>query len=218
MGNIYSTINLSQVNHLASIFLLTRESFRKDVSLFIQKPIFPLHENYNDERAVMKENITLIGMPGAGKSTVGIILAKVLSKGFIDTDVLIQINQGKPLQQIMDETGYMHLREIEEEEICKVNISNHIIATGGSAVYSEKAMLHLSENSTIVFLAVDFEEVTKRIHNFDSRGIAKKEGQTFRDLFDERQKLYNTYADMAIYCNTMTQDEVAEMIAQKYLK
>src|SRR3990170_4640570 len=102
----------------------------------------------------MKTNISLIGMPGAGKSTIGIILAKILSYGFIDTDVLIQINQQKSLQQIIDESDYLNLRNIEEKEILKVNIEKHIIATGGSAVYSEKAMSHLINISRIVFLQV----------------------------------------------------------------
>ena len=102
----------------------------------------------------MKSNITLIGMPGAGKSTVGIILAKIMSFGFIDTDVLIQINRQKSLQEIIDESDYLNLRKIEEEEILKINIRNHVIATGGSAVYSEKAMSHLQSISNIVFLEV----------------------------------------------------------------
>ena len=91
----------------------------------------------------MKFNLTLIGMPGAGKSTVGIILAKNLSFGFIDTDVLIQINQQKSLQQILDESDHLNLRTIEEHEIMKLNIKNHVIATGGSAAYSTNAMSHL---------------------------------------------------------------------------
>ena len=93
----------------------------------------------------MKSNYTLIGMPGAGKSTVGIILAKFLSFGFIDTDILIQINHQKSLQEIINETDYLNLRKIEEQEILKLNVENHVIATGGSAVYSETAMKHLKE-------------------------------------------------------------------------
>ena len=112
-----------------------------------------------------KSNITLIGMPGAGKSTIGIILAKNLAYGFIDTDVLIQINQQKSLQQIIDETDHLNLRKIEAQEILKLNIQNHVIATGGSAAYSEPAMRHLETISHIVFLDVTFEELKKRIHN-----------------------------------------------------
>lgn len=162
-----------------------------------------------------KSNITLIGMPGAGKSTAGIILAKIMNLGFLDTDVLIQINRQKPLQQILDKQGHMHLRKIEEEEICKVNIENHVIATGGSAAYSGKAMLHLSKNSTIVFLEVDYDQLLKRIKNFENRGIAKSKDQTFRELFDERQALYNRYADIVIDCTNLDQEETAEIIKAK---
>ena len=104
-----------------------------------------------------KNNITLIGMPGAGKSTIGIILAKYMAFGFIDTDVLIQINYQKSLQQIMDDADYLHLRRIEETEILKINIDRHVIATGGSAVYSEKAMAHLADISRVVFLKAAYE-------------------------------------------------------------
>ena len=158
------------------------------------------------------KNITLIGMPGAGKSTVGIILAKNLSYNFLDTDILIQINQQSPLQKILDEYGYMKLREIEEEEICKVNIENAIISTGGSAVYSQKAMEHLAKNSTIIFLDVSYAEINRRIKNFTTRGIAKSEDQTFEELFEERGKLYRKYAHITIQCDEYDQDEVADKI------
>jgi shikimate kinase len=160
-----------------------------------------------------KTNITLIGMPGAGKSTIGIILAKYLTYGFIDTDILIQINHQKSLQQIMDETGYLNLRRIEEGEILKLNIDNHVIATGGSAVYSPKAMAHLKKISTIVFLQVTADILEKRIHNFATRGIAKSADQSFDALFEERRILYETYADITIDCAAMDQEEIAEIIA-----
>ncbi len=165
----------------------------------------------------MKSNVTIIGMPGAGKSTTGIILAKYLSCGFLDTDVLIQVNRKKSLQEIIDESGYLTLRKIEEEEILSINVENHVIATGGSAVYSSKAMSHCRDISTIVFLAVDFETILHRIHNFDSRGIAKAENQTFRDLFDERQVLYEKYAEWTIDCSNMTQEETAGIISKRIL-
>jgi len=136
----------------------------------------------------MQTNLTLIGMPGAGKSTVGIILAKNLSLGFIDTDVLIQINQQKSLQQILDESGHLALRAIEEAAICKLNLSR------------------------IVFLEVSFAEINRRIRNFSTRGIAKAKEQTFRELFDERQALYKTYAELTIACDGMDQEEVAQAI------
>ncbi len=161
--------------------------------------------------------MTLIGMPGAGKSTIGIILAKYMSLGFIDTDVLIQINQQKSLQEIISESDYLNLRKIEEEEILKINIQNHVIATGGSAVYSRSAMSHLRDISMIIFLKVEYEEIKKRIRNFKSRGIAKHKDQTFRDLFNERQILYHKYAELVIDCNDLDQEEIAEIILSKVL-
>jgi len=163
-----------------------------------------------------KPNLILIGMTGAGKSTVGIILAKVLSFGFIDTDVLIQINRQKSLQQILDKSDHLNLRRVEEEEILKLNVNRHVIATGGSAIYSEKAMAHLRGISTIVFLEVDFDEIERRIKNFDTRGIAKAKDQSFRELFEERQALYRRYADFRVDGNRLSQEELAEQIAAAY--
>ena len=162
----------------------------------------------------MKTNITLIGMPGAGKSTTGIILAKNMALGFIDTDVLIQINNGMSLQAILDETGYMNLRRMEETEILKLNIENHVIATGGSAAYSERAMVHLHCISRVVYLEVSYETCSRRIRNFDARGIARAPTQTFRDLFEERQILYRKYAEISVDCNLITQEEVAEEVSR----
>lgn len=164
----------------------------------------------------MKSNITLIGMPGSGKSTTGIVLAKNISFGFIDTDLLIQINCRKSLQEIINEAGHLNLRRIEEEEILKLNVNNHVIATGGSAVYSEKAMAHLRGISRIVFLEVSFDEIQRRIHNFATRGIAKSEKQTFRELYEERQALYKRYAEFTIDCNSINQEKTSEIISGKF--
>ena len=163
----------------------------------------------------MKTNLALIGMPGSGKSTTGIILAKILSYGFIDTDVLIQINQQKSLQQIIDESGHLNLRRIEEEQITRININHHVIATGGSAVYSETAMTHLLNMSTVIFLKADYQVIKKRIHNFQTRGIAKAKHQSFRELYDERQILYHKYAELTVDCNSPAQEEIAAIIARK---
>ncbi|MEI6213708.1 MAG: shikimate kinase [Desulfuromonadales bacterium] len=165
----------------------------------------------------MKSSLTLIGMPGAGKSTVGIILAKRLSYGFVDTDILIQTRCKKSLQQIIDASGHLELRRIEELEIMSLDLSHHVIATGGSAVYSEKAMAHLRSISTILFLKVSYAEIVRRIRNFSTRGIAKSVQQTFAELYDERQVLYETYADETINCSGLGQDEIAEALAALYL-
>lgn len=164
----------------------------------------------------MNENITLIGMAGAGKSTVGIILAKNLGLGFLDTDVLIQINQQRTLQDIVDRDGYIQLREIEEQEICKVNLTRHIIATGGSAIYSDQAMQHLKAISTVIFLETSYEELKRRIHNFATRGLAKAPHQSFRDLFNERDALYRRYADLSLSTESLDQDQVAQAIITQY--
>ena len=161
----------------------------------------------------MTSNLTLIGMPGAGKSTIGIILAKTLGLGFVDTDVLIQVQQGRTLQQIMNQSGYLGLRDIEAETIMNLMVRDHVIATGGSAVYSKKAMAHLGDMSTIIFLDVDMDEIQRRIHNFTTRGIAKAADQSFEALFQERHILYTRYADMVIDCRELNQDQVADKIA-----
>lgn len=156
-------------------------------------------------------------MPGAGKSTTGVILAKLLSFGFVDTDILIQQIQKKSLQDIVDETDHLNLRRIEEQEILKIHPEKHVIATGGSAVYSERAMVHLKGMSTIIFLKADFDIIKHRINNFDQRGIAKSRDQSFEELFQERQPLYEKYAQIVIDCNSITQEEAAGLIAGGFL-
>jgi shikimate kinase len=165
-----------------------------------------------------KKNIVLIGMPGAGKSTVGIILAKMTARDLLDTDVLIQLSAGRPLQQIVDSDGHMALRAIEERVIVSLHCDSHIIATGGSAVYSAAAMEHLASIGTIVFLDANLFSLRSRVRNFDSRGLAKRADQTFEDLFNERVPLYREYADLTIECAGMTQEDVSAAIIEKLPK
>lgn len=160
-------------------------------------------------------NIALIGMPGAGKSTIGVLLAKIKAMGFVDTDLLIQSQYGNRLQSIVDQEGYLALRELEERVICSMNHTEHVIATGGSAVYSEKSMSHLRTNSIIIFLDVTFDEIKRRVTDFDSRGIAMRSGQTFSDLYDERVPLYRKSADLTINCNGKNQDQITREIHRK---
>ena len=162
----------------------------------------------------MRTNITLIGMPGAGKSTTGVILAKLLSFGFMDTDLLIQLNLKRSLQDIVDKEGHLYLRKVEEEEILKINPEKYVIATGGSAVYSRMAMEYLQSVSLVVFLKADLDILKNRIRNFNQRGLAKATGQSFEDLFFERQPLYEKYAEVEIDCNIMSQEDAAELIAE----
>lgn len=162
-----------------------------------------------------KSNIILIGMPGSGKSTVGIILAKMMSKDFIDTDVLIQTSEGKTLQDIVDSEGHMVLREIEEKVLVSINADNHVISTGGSAAYSKPAMMHLSSKGVIVFLHADLATLQERVGNFETRGLAKKIDQTFEDLYFERLSLYTQYAHLTVESAGFTQEEVCgEIIRQ----
>ncbi len=160
-------------------------------------------------------NIVLIGMPGSGKSTIGIILAKFTSKDFLDTDVLIQTRTGRSLQDIVDHDGHMALRSIEEDALLSINCHNYVIATGGSAPYSEKAMLHLKKNGNIVFLDASLETLRNRIKNFDTRGLAKRPEQSFEDLFAERMALYTKYADITVDSNRLSQEEICWEITRK---
>ncbi|CAG37228.1 shikimate kinase [Desulfotalea psychrophila] len=165
-----------------------------------------------------KSNIILIGMPGSGKSTVGVILAKTLGMEFVDTDILIQSAENRTLQTIVDNEGHIVLREIEERVLLTVDHKKHIVATGGSAAYSEAAMLHLKEDGIIVFLHADLAALCARIHNYETRGIAKRPEQSFDDLFAERLALYKKYADITILSSEISQDDVVETVIREVEK
>lgn len=157
-------------------------------------------------------SIVLIGMPGAGKSTVGVMLAKLTCRSFVDTDVLIQSSQGRPLQDIVDREGHLALRAVEEQVILKIDCSNCVIATGGSAVYSPAAMAHLKQHGILVFLHADLPVLEARVRDLDTRGLAKRPDQSFRQLFEERAPLYAKYADVTITCGHLTHEDVCARI------
>ncbi|KGO35576.1 MAG: shikimate kinase [Desulfoprunum sp.] len=159
-----------------------------------------------------KSNIVLIGMPGSGKSTVGIILAKMMAKNYVDTDVLIQLAENRTLQDIVNRDGHMVLRDIEERVLLGVTCRDHVIATGGSAAYSARAMTHLKQDGLCVFLHVDLPTLKARIRNYETRGLAKRPEQSFQDLFEERLGLYRRYADIIIAASEPSQEAVCEQI------
>lgn len=144
------------------------------------------------------KNIVLIGMPGAGKSTIGVLLAKRMAMDFVDTDVLIQTAQQRTLQAIVDADGQAALRKIEEAVLLNLTRQQCVIATGGSAVYSDEAMQHLKASGVVVFLDVDLATLEARVQDFSERGLAKDPDQTFAQLFAERLPLYKKYADITI--------------------
>jgi len=163
----------------------------------------------------VRNNIILIGMPASGKSTLGVMLAKELSLGFIDTDIFIQKAEERSLQAIVDNEGHMRLREIEERVLLGIEAENCVVATGGSAAYSDPAMRHLGTRSTVVFLDVPLNVLTERMHNFATRGIAKHPDQTFEDLFNERRALYLRYADITIDCMDKHHEAVMAELKQR---
>lgn len=158
------------------------------------------------------ESLILVGMPGAGKSTVGVLLAKELAMDFVDTDLLIQAREGKALQDILHASDYQQLREVEERTLLSQSFEAQVVATGGSAVYSEAAMRHLRRFGRVVYLHVPLDVLRQRLHNYADRGVARRPGQTLEELYEERCPLYERYADLRIECGTHNQDEVVAQV------
>ena len=147
---------------------------------------------------MFESNITFIGMPGAGKSTIGVVVAKMLCKTFIDTDLLIQNKEGKRLSKIIDEIGNQKFIKLENDVIASLKVHNSVISTGGSAVFGKEAMEHLKKTSTIIYIKVPYETLEARLRSLTKRGVVFEEGQTLRDIFDIRTPLYEKYADIII--------------------
>ncbi|MDZ7924202.1 MAG: shikimate kinase [Marinagarivorans sp.] len=159
--------------------------------------------------------ISLIGMAGVGKSTIGHLLAQKLNKDFIDTDTLIEHKHQQKLQQLLEFHGYLKLRELEAECICTLAVNNSIIATGGSAVYSAKAISYLKTLGPVIFLDAKLSTITARVTNFASRGLACKPGQTLEDLYNERYPLYLASGDIHIICDNKSIGEICEKILSR---
>ena len=146
----------------------------------------------------MKKNIVLIGMPGVGKSTIGVILAKILGYQFVDADLVIQEQYGKLLKEIIAERGVDGFVQVENDVNKSLNPHKAVIATGGSVVYGQEAMEHLKEIATVVYLKLKYPELKKRLGNLKKRGVVLRDGQTLKDIYDERIPLYEKYADIIV--------------------
>lgn len=160
----------------------------------------------------MKESIVLIGMPAAGKSTIGVVLAKTLGKKFIDTDLLIQEREGLLLQEIIDQKGNEYFRKVEEEILSELSEEGAVISTGGSAIYYPKAMKNLHSLGPVVYLQLSVPTLKKRLSNIKTRGITMAPGQTIEDLARSRVPLYESYADITIPTEGLDVEETTERI------
>lgn len=160
----------------------------------------------------MKTNITLIGMPSAGKSTIGVLLAKRLGYSFIDADILIQETEGRLLKDIIAQEGMDGFLAVENRVNAGIKASRSVIAPGGSVIYGREAMEHLKEISTVVYLKMSYEELERRVGNVVDRGVALKEGMTLRDLYEERTAYYERYADLTIDEEGMTPGQTVDLL------
>ena len=162
-----------------------------------------------------RDNIILIGMPGAGKSTLGIVLAKIMNYDFVDADLLIQQQSDKTLERIIDALGPEGFIQVENQVLTQIEYERTIVATGGSAIYSEEAMAHLASIGRVVYLQIDYEELKGRLSDLPERGVVMKGGigMSLRDLFDERKPLYEKYADITVDVNDLSITAAARKVA-----
>lgn len=161
------------------------------------------------------KNIVLIGMPGCGKSTVGVILAKVMGFNFIDSDLLIQEQEKCLLKDIIEKDGLKGLIAIEEQVNSDIHVENSVIATGGSVIYGARAMEHLREIGTVVYIRLNYETIAERLDNIKQRGVVFKEGQSLKSLYEERCPLYEQYAHIIVDAKGLGMEELMDKIVQK---
>lgn len=157
-------------------------------------------------------NIIFIGMPAVGKSTIGVVVAKRLGYKFIDTDILIQEEEGKLLKEIIAEKGIDGFLEVEDRINAKVNVKKTVVSPGGSVVYCENAMKHYKEIGTVVYLKASFDTINKRLKNARKRGVVLREGQTLRTLYDERVVLFEKYADVTVCEDRLSLEETIDEV------
>lgn len=158
-------------------------------------------------------NIVLIGMPGCGKSTVGVLLAKALGKAFIDTDVVLQAKEGRKLQPMIDDIGIDAFLKKEQDAILSLDCENTVIATGGSVIYGDDAMRYLHENGIVVYIKLPYRAIERRLSNLATRGVTLKEGQTLLDLYNERIPLYEASADVVCESNGLEIEETVTKVS-----
>ena len=161
-----------------------------------------------------KSNIVLIGMPGAGKSTLGVVLAKILGMDFVDGDILIQNQAGNTLQKIIDTQGVDGFLQVENDVLAAVDVQNTVISTGGSAIYSDEAMRHLTEIGTVVYLDVSLEELRSRLGSLHERGVVMRKGvsMSLDEIFEERGPLYRKYAEVTLQTDGLTVREATRKL------
>ena len=160
----------------------------------------------------LPSSISLIGMPGAGKSTVGVILAKLTGLAFVDTDLAIQLHAGDTLQDILEREGYLHLRELEQSILLSLDLSHSVISTGGSVVYSPVVMQRLRAAGPVIYLRADLDTLERRVAAAPLRGIASSSAQSYADVYAERTPLYEQYADITVDATAGSADTVAALI------
>lgn len=161
------------------------------------------------------KNIILVGMPSCGKSTVGVVLAKTLNKDFVDTDLLIQRREKKTLQEIINTEGNEYFHKVEEEVLLSFDEEDYVVATGGSAIYFDRAIEHFKEKGTVVYIRVSLDTVLERLNNIKTRGVTLEKGQTLEDLYNMRIPLYEKHADVIIDADNCTVEETIEKIIEK---
>ena len=161
-----------------------------------------------------KSNIVLIGMPGAGKSTLGVVLAKILGMDFVDGDILIQNQVGNTLQKIIDAQGVDGFLQVENDVLAAVDVQNTVISTGGSAIYSDEAMRHLTDIGTVVYLDVSLEELRSRLGSLHERGVVMRKGvsMSLDEIFEERGPLYRKYAEVTLQTVGLTVREATRKL------
>lgn len=161
-----------------------------------------------------KQNITLIGMPGVGKSTVGVILAKIIGYEFIDSDIVIQKQEGRLLKDIIAEVGSDGFLEIENRVHTRMDVTHSVISPGGSICYCKEGLEHLQDISTVVYLKLDYSQLERRLGNLTARGVVLKNGQSLRDLYEERTPLYEKYAHVILDESDLTVEDTLKAVME----